>query len=106
MINEVMFFLIGAMILIFSVLTVTSRRILRAAVYLLFVLISTAGLYFMLSYNFLAAVQLRSSLNTSRLLSIVQTSFMLSWDQDVNPASRNNTRIKFFKPVFTFFNFY
>lgn len=58
MINEVMFFLIASMILVFSVLTVTSRRILRAAVYLLFVLISTAGLYFMLSYNFLAAVQL------------------------------------------------
>jgi NADH-quinone oxidoreductase subunit J len=58
MINEVMFFLLGAMILIFSVLTVTTRRILRAAVYLLFVLISTAGLYFMLNYNFLAAVQL------------------------------------------------
>lgn len=58
MIYEVMFFLIAAMILVFSVLTVTSRRILRAAVYLLFVLISTAGLYFMLNYNFLAAVQL------------------------------------------------
>ena len=58
MVNEVMFFLIGAMILIFSVLTVTTRRILRAAVYLRFVLISTAGLYFMLNYNFLAAVQL------------------------------------------------
>jgi NADH-quinone oxidoreductase subunit J len=53
-----MFYLIAAMILVFSVLTVTSRRILRAAVYLLFVLISTAGLYFMLNYNFLAAVQL------------------------------------------------
>lgn len=58
MINEVMFYLLGAMILVFSVLTVTSRRILRAAVYLLFVLISTAGLYYMLNYNFLAAVQL------------------------------------------------
>lgn len=39
-------------------LTVTSRKILRAAVYLLFVLMATAGLYFMFSYNFLAAVQL------------------------------------------------
>ena len=58
MVNVVMFYLLGAMILTFSVLTVTTRRILRAAVYLLFVLISTAGLYFMLSYNFLAAVQL------------------------------------------------
>src|SRR5665647_378771 len=58
MLNEVMFYLFGAMILTFSVLTVTTRRILRAAVYLLFVLISTAGVYFMLNYNFLAAVQL------------------------------------------------
>lgn len=58
MLNQVMFFLFGAMILTFSVLTVTTRKILRAAVYLLFVLISTAGLYFWLNYNFLAAVQL------------------------------------------------
>ena len=58
MLNEVMFYLFAAMILVFSVMTVTTRRILRAAVYLLFVLISTAGLYFMLNYNFLAAVQL------------------------------------------------
>ena len=58
MLNEVMFYLFAVMILVFSVMTVTTRRILRAAVYLLFVLISTAGVYFMLNYNFLAAVQL------------------------------------------------
>jgi NADH-quinone oxidoreductase subunit J len=57
-ISEIMFFLFSATIILFSVLTVTSRRILRAAVYLLFVLVSTAGLYFMLNYQFLAAVQL------------------------------------------------
>lgn len=56
--NQLMFFLLSAIILIFSVLTVTTRRILRAAVYLLFVLVATAGLYFQLNYNFLAAVQL------------------------------------------------
>lgn len=56
--NQIMFILFAAMIAVFSVLTVTSRRILRAAVYLLFVLVSTAGLYFMLNYQFLAAVQL------------------------------------------------
>lgn len=53
-----MFYLLSATILVFSVLTVTSRKILRAAVYLLFVLIGTAGLYFLLNYEFLAAVQL------------------------------------------------
>jgi NADH-quinone oxidoreductase subunit J len=56
--NQIMFVLFAAMITVFSILTVTSRKILRAAVYLLFVLVSTSGLYFMLNYQFLAAVQL------------------------------------------------
>src|SRR5512137_552602 len=56
--SQVMFVVFSVMIIVFSLLTVTSRRILRAAAYLLFVLISTAGLYFMLNYQFLAAVQL------------------------------------------------
>ncbi len=56
--NQLMFVLFSVMIIVFSILTVTSRKILRAAVYLLFVLVSTAGLYFMLNYQFLAAVQL------------------------------------------------
>lgn len=56
--NQIMFLLFSVMIVVFSILTVTSRKILRAAVYLLFVLVSTAGLYFMLDYQFLAAVQL------------------------------------------------
>ncbi len=56
--SEILFFLLSGMIVVFSIMTVTSRKILRSAVYLLFVLISTAGLYFMLNYNFLAAVQL------------------------------------------------
>ena len=56
--ERIIFYLLAAIIIVFSVLTVTSRKILRAAVYLLFVLVATAGLYFMLNYNFLAAVQL------------------------------------------------
>lgn len=53
-----MFYLLSAIILVFSVLTITTRRILRAAVYLLFVLVATSGFYFMLQYQFMAAVQL------------------------------------------------
>ncbi|MGE5424374.1 MAG: NADH-quinone oxidoreductase subunit J [Syntrophothermus sp.] len=56
--NQLMFFIFAAVIVVFSILTVTSRRILRAATFLLFVLVSTAGLYFMLRFNFLAAIQL------------------------------------------------
>jgi len=54
----ILFIIFSAMIVVFSILTVTSRKILRAAVFLLFVLVSTSGLYFMLNYQFLAAVQL------------------------------------------------
>jgi NADH-quinone oxidoreductase subunit J len=53
-----MFVLFSVMIIVFSILTVTTRRILRAATYLLMVLVSTSGLYFMLNYQFMAAVQL------------------------------------------------
>ena len=56
--SQIMFLIFSAIIVIFSILTVTSRRILRAATYLLFVLVSTAGLYFMLNFQFLAAVQI------------------------------------------------
>ncbi len=57
-VNQIMFILFASIIVIFSILTVSSKRILRSALYLLFVLVSTAGLYFMMNYNFLAAVQI------------------------------------------------
>lgn len=49
---------ITAVIIICSVLAVTTRRILRAATYLLFTLFATAAYYFMLDYEFLGAVQI------------------------------------------------
>jgi len=56
--NQIIFILFAAIIVVFFFFFFTSRRILRAAVSLLFVLVSTAGLYFMLNFAFLAAVQL------------------------------------------------
>jgi NADH-quinone oxidoreductase subunit J len=56
--NSFMFYLFSATILVFSVLAVTSRRILRAAIFLLFALVATSGFYFMLNYQFLAGIQL------------------------------------------------
>ncbi|HBB92159.1 MAG: hypothetical protein A2X22_01020 [Bacteroidetes bacterium GWF2_49_14] len=56
--NVLMFYILSAVIVIFSVLTITSRRILRAAFYLLCVLVATAGFYFMVDYQFMAGVQL------------------------------------------------
>ena len=48
-----MFCILAAAIVVFSVLTVTTQRILRSATYLLFVLFATAGIYFELNYAFL-----------------------------------------------------
>lgn len=54
----IVYLIIALCIIIFSVMTVTTRRILRAATYLLFVLFATAALYFKLDYEFLGAVQI------------------------------------------------
>ena len=56
--NLVIFYLLAAVIVVSSILAVTSHRIFRAAVYLLIVLLCTAGLYLLLNYQFLAVVQL------------------------------------------------
>ena len=54
----IMYFIIALAIIVFSVLAVTSGKILRAATYLLFVLFATAGIYFQIGYEFLGAVQI------------------------------------------------
>lgn len=53
-----MYLIIALSIIVFSVLTVTTRKILRSATYLLFTLFATAALYFKLDYEFLGAVQI------------------------------------------------
>lgn len=55
--NIILYLVVALSTVIFSVMAVTSRRILRAATYLLFVLLSTAVIYFQLGYQFLGAVQ-------------------------------------------------
>lgn len=54
----VVFLIISLVIIVCSVLAVTTRKILRAATYLLFVLFATAAYYFQLNYEFLGAVQI------------------------------------------------
>lgn len=56
--NIVLYFVMAISIVVFSIMAVTSRKILRAATYLLFVLISTAVVYFQLGYEFLGGVQI------------------------------------------------
>jgi NADH-quinone oxidoreductase subunit J len=56
--NNIIFALLSAVILICALLSVTTNKLLRAAIYLFFALIGIAGLYLQLSYEFLAAVEL------------------------------------------------
>ena len=57
-INLILFSCLGVAMLALSVMAVMSKSLLRSAVYLLLVLICTAGLYLFLNFHFLAAVQL------------------------------------------------
>ncbi len=44
--------------IVFAIKAVSSRKMLRAVIYLLFVLMGIAGIYFMVDYTFMAAIQL------------------------------------------------
>lgn len=56
--STILFYLLSALTLISGLLSVLTRQIFRAAIYLLFSLIGIAGIYFWLSYEFIAAVQI------------------------------------------------
>jgi len=58
MANIVMFCILAAVILGSAILCVTTKRIMRAATFLLFVLFGVAGLYFLLDYTYLGAAQI------------------------------------------------
>lgn len=44
--------------IVFAIATVSSRKVLRAVMYLLFVLIGISGIYFLIDYSFLGAIQI------------------------------------------------
>ena len=56
--EKVIFYILAVVMVASAIAAVSSRKMLRSVVYLLFVLIGAAGLYFQMDYNFLAAIQL------------------------------------------------
>jgi NADH-quinone oxidoreductase subunit J len=56
--SQILFYLISAFILSMGVLSVTTRKIFRSAIWLLFSLVGIAGLYFWMDVQFIAAVQI------------------------------------------------
>lgn len=56
--STIIYVILALSMIVFSVLAVTTRKILRAATYLLFTLFAAAAVYFCLDYEFLGAVQI------------------------------------------------
>ena len=56
--SQIIFYVIAALILAAGVLAVTTRKIFRSAIWLLFSLMFIAGLYFWMDVAFIAAVQI------------------------------------------------
>src|SRR5580698_9652146 len=56
--STIIFYILAATIIGGGLMAVTSRKIFRSAVFLLFSLIGIAGMYFLLDYEFIAAVQI------------------------------------------------
>ena len=56
--ESIIFYVLALVMIVFAIIAVTSRKMLRSVIYLLFVLCGVAGIFFLIDYNFLAAVQL------------------------------------------------
>lgn len=57
-VTQVIFYLLAAFILVTGFFSVTTRKIFRSAIWLLFSLIGVAGIYFLMEVEFIAAVQI------------------------------------------------
>ena len=58
MANLIVFCILAVVILGSAIMSVLTKRIMRSATFLLFVLFGIAGIYFLLDYTFLGAVQI------------------------------------------------
>lgn len=56
--ERIVFYLIALVMIVFAIKAMTSRKMLRAVIYLLFVLMGIAGIYFLIDYTFMAGIQL------------------------------------------------
>ena len=56
--EKIVFYILALIMIVFAIAAVSSRKMLRSVIYLLFVLVGIAGIYFLIDYNFLGAIQL------------------------------------------------
>lgn len=55
--STIIFYIVSALVLVFGAMSVFTRKIFRAAIYLLFSLIGIAGIYILMNMDFIAALQ-------------------------------------------------
>ncbi len=82
-----------------AVLAVTTKRILRAATYLLFVLFGTAGIYFQLNYSFLGAVQLLVYAGGITVLYVFSILLTSSEDEEIDQEEKKKPWRKYVGPT-------
>jgi NADH-quinone oxidoreductase subunit J len=56
--EKYIFYILAFIMIVAAIASVSSRKMLRSVIYLLFVLVGISGIYFLIDYNFLAAIQL------------------------------------------------
>lgn len=86
-IKLILFYVVCALILFFGYKTVSTAKFFRAAIYLLLTLFLTAGLYFMMAYNFIALVQIMVYVGGIVVLILFSILLTQSSDMEATPAS-------------------
>ena len=89
--SKIIFYILSAIIVGCGLVSVLSRKVLRAAVFLLFSMIGVAGLYFYLNYEFVAALQI--SVYVGGIVVLIIFSIFLTHDAGDDMKQTNLLRV-------------
>ncbi len=90
--STIIFYLLAILTLVSGFLSVTTRHIFRAAIYLLFSLIGIAGIYFWMQYEFIAAVQIVVYVGGITVL-IIFSIFLTQQAGELLPAQKTSRQL-------------
>ncbi|REJ84549.1 MAG: NADH-quinone oxidoreductase subunit J [Bacteroidetes bacterium] len=93
--ESIVFYMLAFLVLSGGIMAVTARKIFRSAIYLLFSLVGIAGLYFLLAYEFLAAVQVVVYVGGIVVLIIFSIFLTQAADSDLPKALRGRKVFSF-----------
>jgi NADH-quinone oxidoreductase subunit J len=100
--SVIIFYILSAFILGAALLTVTTRKIFRSAIFLLFTLIGTAALFFWMGVEFVAAVQIIVYVGGIVVLIIFSIFLTQKSGEEMPPPLRNRSLFSVLALVFGF----